>query len=333
MRSQKTQQLIDKYYKGMTSAAEEGELRLLLEEEHYGNNLDEEKLLFELFDNNSKKELSSNFEDALELKILEKEQASSAKVRKMHPLRIVVGIAASLIFILGITWLNWPEPGLKTISESTQDSNREVVLPDGTTVYLNNNSSLSYSEDFNSIDRKLKLNGEAYFEVFRDESKPFIVESGNSTTTVLGTSFNIRNRDIENDIVITVTHGKVSFASHDNKLQEQVFLIADQMASYSKKDNVITKVEAEDRNNLFWQTGSLQFNSASVSQVIEDLQIAYGCNVEVGNSDILTCPFTGNFENESIENIIQVLAFSLNLKVNKTQNSYELIGKGCQIPL
>lgn len=333
MRSQKTQQLIDKYYKGMTSAVEEGELRLLLKEEKYGNNLDEEKLLFELFDDNSKKELSSNFEDALELKILEKEEASSTKVRKMYPLRIAVGIAASLIFILGITWLNWPEPELKTISESTQGSNREVVLPDGTTVHLNNNSSLSYREDFNSIDRKLELNGEAYFEVARDESKPFIVESGNSTTTVLGTSFNIRNRDIENDIVITVTHGKVSFASHNNQLQEQIFLTADQMASYSKKENVITKGEAENRNNLFWQTGSLQFNSASVSQVIEDLQIAYGCNVKVGNSDILTCPFTGNFENESIENIMQVLAFSLNLKVNKTQNSYELIGKGCQIPL
>jgi transmembrane sensor len=333
MRSQKTQQLIDKYYKGMTSAAEEGELRLLLEEEHYGNNLDEEKLLFELFDDNSKKELSSNFEDALELKILEKEQASSTKVRKIYPLRIAVGIAASLIFVLGIAWFNWPEPELKIITESTQDTDQEIALPDGTIVNLNKNSSISYKANFNSIDRNVVLTGEAFFEVARDESKPFIVESGNSTTTVLGTAFNIRNRDNENDIVITVTHGKVSFASHDNKLQEQVFLTADQMASYSKKENVITKGEIKNRNNLFWQTGSLQFNGASVSQVISDLQIAYGCNVKVGNSDILTCPFTGNFENESIENIMQVLAFSLNLKVNKTQNSYELIGKGCQIPL
>ena len=292
---------------------------------------EEELRLFELLDHNKEPKLSNSFDDLLEQKILQKEVEQ--EIKSISPVRRVLGIAASIVFVMGIIWYNWPEAQLQQIVQHSEATPLEIELPDGTVVQLNENSSISYYEDFGETSRKVELTGEAYFDVQRDEQKPFVITAGNSLTTVLGTAFNIRNRTGEESIVITVTHGKVSFASHENELQEQVFLTKDQQAIYKKNENLIQKLELTNLNNLHWKTGQLKFESSSVDQVLNDLRRAYQCDIEVGSKEILTCPFTGNFEDESIDEIIQVLAFSLNLKVNKTQNSFKLEGKGCQIPM
>ncbi len=152
-------------------------------------------------------------------------------------------VAATLLLAIGIAWimkftlLNTSE--LELVTYSSGENKLELYLPDSSKVYLNKNSTISYSTDFNTNARKVNLNGEAFFEVRKKEGKKFEVYGLRTITTVLGTSFSVRTIETDSIETIQVVTGKVAVVDI-NKTKEELLLTPGYMAKLTK-NNALTK--------------------------------------------------------------------------------------------
>ncbi len=127
------------------------------------------------------------------------------------------------------------------ICVETTDSTNVFYLPDSTKIWLNKNSSLLYPEKFVGELRDVNLNGEAFFEVVSDTANPFIVYAGNMQIKVLGTSFNVKAYEDEDEVEVIVVEGKVEFSSAYERGGKKVNLEADEKATYKKKKSIYIK--------------------------------------------------------------------------------------------
>jgi transmembrane sensor len=151
-------------------------------------------------------------------------------------------------------------------SETNASQRSEIVLADGSKVWLNNNSILRYPKQFTSINREVFLEGEAFFEITPREHQSFIVHSGNSITQVLGTSFNLRSYEIDSVVSLNVLTGKVSFKVAGQKQQTEVVLKTHQTAHLNKKTNIISSYANVDENFLAWKTGKMSFRNTAIKR-------------------------------------------------------------------
>ena len=181
-----------------------------------------------------------------------------------------------------------------------------IFLSDGSKVILNSGSEITYYPDFSKDERFIELTGEAFFEVERDEKRPFKVKAGNTVTTALGTSFNIRSY-IESDITtIGLVTGKVevNFAEDSNK---NIFLEPGEGAKYSKLKNDISKQPFDIEKCAAWRLGILYFKDDSFDSAVKTLQMWYGVNINVQGK--ITGSFSAKFDNQSLETVLNGLSF------------------------
>jgi ferric-dicitrate binding protein FerR (iron transport regulator) len=208
-----------------------------------------------------------------------------------------------------------------------------VRLADGTKVWLNQNSKLTYLSDFQR-DRKVTLEGEAFFEVQRDENSLFRVQSGEALTTVLGTSFNIRAYPQEKEVRITVAEGKVEVRKargfNAPATAKAQVLTANQAAIVAPTaDAPLVQLENTNLNYLAWKHKKLVFENRPVGEVIDLLAEIYQVQVMVSNPEIRNCQFTGTFEESQPYEILEVIAYSLNLELKEKGKKYWITGSGC----
>lgn len=134
----------------------------------------------------------------------------------------------------------------KTIEINAGGETRSFELPDGTKIILNRNSRASYTEDKNTQERNVKLNGEAYFEVKNSKVKKFNVYAGNTKTTVVGTIFNLRAYDNENEVTIDVMEGEVLFAELDNDTRKAAVKNKERAVYQKPKRNIQKEIPANE---------------------------------------------------------------------------------------
>ncbi|MDW7691165.1 DUF4974 domain-containing protein [Flammeovirgaceae bacterium SG7u.111] len=188
-------------------------------------------------------------------------------------------------------------------------------LPDGTRVKLNSGTTLKVYPDFNRKERRVVLEGEAFFDVTKDQSKPFVIESGNIATTVKGTSFNIEAFENEETIKVAVVTGLVAVTKLENdKLDEQIFLRPDEMLTYSESLDGFSKGSFDKDAVLGWKDGVLYFKDASFEAIQKDLEKWYGVEIEVGNKNILNRPYTGTYKNSSLKEVLEGMSYVLDFK-------------------
>lgn len=199
-----------------------------------------------------------------------------------------------------------------------------VTLPDSSKVRLNESTLLTVAEDFNENERNVKLKGEAFFEIARNESRPFIIQTDQAKTRVLGTSFNIRALEEEEQVGIYVVSGKVSFSSTESEL----ILTKGMSANYSKVENQIAMGQSSG-NVLAWHSENLKFDDTPLSQVFEDLSDYFKVEFSVANNQIYNCRFTGEFKQPDLEEILKVISISADIFYTKNNNSYTISGEGC----
>jgi transmembrane sensor len=197
-----------------------------------------------------------------------------------------------------------------------QGEKKEVRLPDGSHVWLNSSGKLTYATDFKGRERKITLEGEAYFEVSKDPSRPFIIEAGNSVTTVLGTAFNLRARRGEDNVIVTVTEGKVAFVGKDPATNVALKLKVGDKGILNLKRKQLVLVTNEDPNFLSWKTGKLIFKNTPLVQVADKLTDFYGTNIRVVDPAKAAVPFTSTFDHQSLRNVIIVMEMSLGVKAD-----------------
>jgi ferric-dicitrate binding protein FerR (iron transport regulator) len=241
-------------------------------------------------------------------------------------------VAAAILFIAvaGVIFMNI-RSGNKYEEFQTGDQIEEIHLSDGSTVTLNRNSSLWYKEDMlNRKERKVRLAGEAFFEVARNEESPFKVEIDQTIVEVLGTSFNIQayqNRELTE---ISVNTGEVGFYKI-NDPENMLTLEAGDQAVYNRNRNIILKVETEDPNYLSWKVQEFVFKDTSMEMVFNTLENYFDINFIIDNPTITNCTFTGTFSDPRLDEVLEVIGLSLNLKFIPEQNNYLVDGDGCEL--
>ncbi|WP_420580024.1 FecR family protein [Reichenbachiella sp.] len=199
-----------------------------------------------------------------------------------------------------------------------------VVLPDSSRIKLNESTLLTVASDFNAKERNVSLKGEAFFEISRDESKPFIIHAEGARTQVLGTSFNIRAVEEEPKVEIYVISGKVSFAANEAEL-----ILTHGMAANFDKSLDLLALETNQDNALAWHSNALVFKDSPLHQVFADLQDYFEVEIFIANDNIKNCRFTGEFKKPKLEEILKVIAITTGTTHTENKNGYTIQGEGC----
>jgi transmembrane sensor len=184
-------------------------------------------------------------------------------------------------------------------------------LPDGSMVRLNAESSISFIKDFESEERLVILNGEAYFEVKKDVTRPFTVQTDAMSTHVLGTSFNVLAYPESNEQVVTLVEGQVNVKMSKSNLEFD--LQEGEQLSFSKSLSETQKNKAQNFNHLLWKDGILFFENEPFSEVIPKLERWYGVDIQVVGKISPKHKVSGVFDNEYLSNVLKSISFYIDM--------------------
>jgi len=217
---------------------------------------------------------------------------------------------------------------LQSIGNSTSVLNKliipygktsEVLLPDGTKVYLNAGSRFIYPENFIYKNREVFLIGEAFFEVKHDSEHPFIVQTPDINIKVLGTKFNVSAYPSDNIVETVLTEGKVRLKQNNTWLfSESVDLAPNQLATYNKK-SMKTELSTVDTDNYtLWKDRIFKFESTELSKVIKKIERFYNIKVQYSNSLQRSIKISGKLDlKEGQEETINRIAVTASVKIIK----------------
>ncbi|MEQ6119876.1 FecR domain-containing protein [Reichenbachiella sp. MALMAid0571] len=188
----------------------------------------------------------------------------------------------------------------------------KVFLSDGTVVWLNGESSLSYRKPFSTNKRHVILSGEAYFDVAHDPQNPFSVKTGNVTTTALGTSFNIKAYSDEEFIDVDLETGKVLVSLSEPSNESQVFIEPGERIRYNKTDSKMVVSKFNPLHELCWKDGILSFENAHFEETIKKLSRWYGVKFEIrnGEKNKQEWSYTARFKNDYLSSILEGMSFT-----------------------
>lgn len=185
-----------------------------------------------------------------------------------------------------------------------------ITLPDGTDVWVNSGSSISYNLNFNDKQRHVLLDGEAFFDVVHNPSKPFVVQTEMYDITVLGTKFNVNAFSGSERFETGLVEGSVKVASLGGGKEEAVTLRPNEQASLSGNTLIISNFDAA--NTFRWKDGLLIFDDDDFENIISELQKFYGATIEIRGHFWHTNTFTGKFrDTDGIEHALRVLQMSM----------------------
>jgi ferric-dicitrate binding protein FerR (iron transport regulator) len=238
------------------------------------------------------------------------EQHTAISIR----MRTFIRYAAMFLLILGVSFM------LKffvfdsqqlTVYGKNLNPHQPYILADGSKVYLNGNSEISFSKKFGKNDRNISLKGEAFFEVQRNEKIPFSISTLKTTTQVLGTSFDVYS-DLSGKVKVTVVTGVVSF--YAGKKENGIKLTAGEQGSFNPRLEKIEKDQNPDRNFLSWKTGILYFNETPLTDAFALLQKQYA-KVFIFDADQTSIPkLTTTIDNQSLNAVLDELNLLLTTK-------------------
>jgi len=236
-------------------------------------------------------------------------------------------IAASFLLISAIgVWgyLQFADPVNKIELTSTNAIVKDS-LPDGTNVVLNKQSELSVTYSAKKKKGRIKLKGEASFEIKHDAEKELIVEAGEVFIRDIGTIFNVRAYAESNFVEVSVQEGEVQMYT---KQSGRIYVKTGGKCIYDKISKKFT-VEQADTNVLAYRTGLFVFEDSDLQSVVDNLNAIYDKKIRIAEN-LKTCRVTVTFKNEEIETIAEILAETLNLELSIAENEITLEGGGCE---
>jgi transmembrane sensor len=240
-------------------------------------------------------------------------------------LRIAAGIV--IIITAGIFGWRWFNQPTQTLALVTDTKVAQDTLPDGSTAFLNKKSSIVYEYNPREKTRKVKLKGEGYFDVVHEEERPFVIETDEALIRDLGTSFNIKSYPDSDTIEVVVQTGVVQFYT----LKDPGMMInAGETGYYSKRNKVFTKLVKADTNVLAYKTRVFSFHNTDLRSVIEQINEVYDSRIVLANNVIADCQLTTVFRNEELDYVVDVIAVSFGLTVERRENNEIILnGQGC----
>ncbi|MEQ6119143.1 FecR domain-containing protein [Reichenbachiella sp. MALMAid0571] len=315
--------LIEKYLAGRCTALESREVERLLEtnDEEAISYLDQSAALLdstETIVNTDLEKIWENVDATIE----------EVPVKSIFNLLTPLKIAAAIFIMVVSSFVLFSffdqeaknEEAVSTVVKHTKrGENLTVRLPDGTMVRLNSSSTITYSQSLILADQRVvELQGEAFFEVKRDEYRPFIVKTRGVNTTVLGTSFNVNAK--KDDLVkVAVVTGKVSVEQG----QEKVVLTPGDMAIVDEK---VGKATFDFDEEIGWKNGVLVLKANDFMEVLDDIEQWYGVDIEV-QGKIGEHGINVKYSNESLEEVLEGLSFAAHFNYVINDKKVKLIVK------
>ncbi|MBL4649394.1 MAG: FecR domain-containing protein, partial [Aureispira sp.] len=218
---------------------------------------------------------------------------------------VVIGlVATSLIWFATQNVLQGPP--ILEIVETGAEEQKELILPDGSVVLLNENSRLAYATDF--AVREVNLKGEAFFEVTKKNGQSFEIKTKTTKTRVLGTSFNVRAYD-KTPVEVAVITGKVVVESIEEGTKISVTLLPNEGVVYDAVAKKMKKNKQGTKNSLAWKTQELVFDNMALGNVIKTLERYFEIEIE-SDAKILNCHYTGTFKEPKLDEVINTIAFT-----------------------
>jgi len=221
---------------------------------------------------------------------------------------LVVAIIGSIA-----SWYVLKESGsTKQLAVATTNNILKDTLSDGSVITLNKHSEISYPEKFKGSKRSIALKGEAFFDVAANKNKPFIVTVNDVTVTVVGTSFNIKNKDGKTEVIVET--GVVKVTHHDKTIELHP---KEKTIVSSETDTVLQRAKVDDKLYNYYRTQSFVCDNTPLWQLVEVLKEAYGVDIVISRKELRSLPLTTTFNEETLDHVLEIVAGSLDLKIEK----------------
>lgn len=300
---------IEKYLKGIISPHERDEVMEWIEK-----------------DNKNKKEFLE-LRKLYDISIWNAEFTSDKKRRRYPTINVLWRVAAMLLILLSVGLIYHMQPkDLSLIAVETitcpQGQRLELVLSDGTKVWLNSNSILSFRKHKKGNARIVDLNGEAYFDVAPDKESPFIVKTEMFDITVLGTAFNVFAYNNSGLFECSLIEGSVSLKNKNETVNMK--LKPNERAQLS--NGSLIRSQIDDDEDFLWKVGIYSFKNQPLSKVFSHLSLLHEVNIELKNPEIGTLMCTGKFRNkDGIEHILSILQKNYGFSFKKDDDTQTYI--------
>ena len=199
--------------------------------------------------------------------------------------------------------------------ENPRGQKSQISLPDGTVLWLNSESRLTYPEKFTARQRIVELKGEAFFEVAKEHTRPFVVQMNNLHVVALGTSFNISAFPEDQNVAVSLVSGKVLVKENISTKDlhkphfEDVVLAPGEKLLYDLQDFSIRKSYYDFKSDIVWKDGTIYFENASFREVKNKLERWFNVKIILKNGVGQQWNYSGEFQRESLDRILQRIGF------------------------
>lgn len=255
-----------------------------------------------------------------------------------------IAIAASVLLLVSASYMlytklqpvKFEQP--VSVIQTKKGSKSNIVLPDGSLVWINDDTKLTYTKTFGEAVREVSLEGEAYFDVIKDDKKPFIVHTKTMDVRVLGTAFNVKAYNDEESTAATLIRGSVEVILK-NKNGEKIKLKPNEKLvvqnSYSQAEDMHNPVKNvpeialitiktdpidSSANETQWLNNRLAFDQDELSEIAVQLERWYNVKVIIKDSALAKQKISGVFESKSLQNVIEALKFAGDFEYNITDS-------------
>jgi len=215
---------------------------------------------------------------------------------------------------------NKPEQEMMQTITSRQGMVTQFKLDDGTEVWLNSGSELQFPTRFYKDKREVKLKGEAFFEVTKNEKQPFRVNANELKIEVLGTSFNVINFDDDKQSEVVLVKGKVSLSSETGQIKKMFGTMhPGQRVIYEKEEQKTIAEDVEVDKYIAWREGSLIFRDDSMEDVVKRLSRWFNVEIIINDPEIKSYIYKATFRDENLAQVLNLLKLSapINFKVTE----------------
>lgn len=285
------------------------------------SSLDEEKKIREWME-----ESNSNFNCFMktrreyDIQIISGSNVIASNKKKLIPLQWIVGAAATIIIlIIGGIYLFNIENNIEQYNTIIVPAGQRInlILSDNTNLWLNANTEFRYPTEFSKKNRTVYLDGEAYFEVSKDENKPFIVKTSKGDVHVTGTSFNVEAYSKFDNFVTSLFEGGVDIYIKDNK---SVTLFPNELGILENNQFLIKNIT--DNDHYLWKDGLISFRNKGIEEILISLEKYFDIEIQINTSNLPQHTYTGKFRHsDGVEYALRVLQKSINFYYSRDVDS------------
>jgi transmembrane sensor len=265
---------------------------------------------------------------------------------------IILLIAGAIFYSMpSKTTIAAQKPAASSSEISTRNGSKtDIVLPDGTKVWLNAGSKLTYDKTFGETIRNVNLTGEAYFDVVHNAEKPFVIHTSAMDIKVLGTEFNVKSYPDESTTEASLIRGSIEVTLKDKRAEKIVMKPNEKLVVSNERNNDIKTIIPAKKSlkhsdpiislghlNYFsldstiletsWVNNRLIFEDESFEQVATRMARWYGVDFEFGDVNIRKLRFTGNFKNESVDDALKAMQITADFSFRISSDKHVLITK------